>query len=281
MKYYNYLTIPSGKTCYLHELTNKDYIILLKFLNGENFKGFYNKLNTLILESIPDFIDFDIVDKAYVYIAYFYYSIKTSINIKAQKFDAAEVPLNIILDSLENAYKKEPLQTHFYKWDNCKVSYPTQLFFKEDSIDIDYTSGLKSINGLEITPENIKDIRVLAPLYDLNQLELFIRDNFSDEIYIAKGIPGLIDIKENLINPSLFYSIAYIYKDSLEHYYNLLYLICHYIRVQWESLLEMTPVELMILYNNFIEDKENQNKKNSKNKTINVNDPNVADMMLG
>jgi hypothetical protein len=43
----------------------------------------------------------------------------------------------------------------------------------------------------------------------------------------------------------------------------------------------MTPVEMMILYNNFIEDKEAQNKKQSKNKTLNINDPNVADMMMG
>lgn len=71
------------------------------------------------------------------------------------------------------------------------------------------------------------------------------------------------------------------YKESLEHFYNMLYLVCHYIRVQWDSLLNMTPVEMMILYNNFVEDKENQSKSNKKSKTINVNDPNIADNLMG
>ena len=281
MRYYNYLTTPSGRTCYLYELKNKDYVILLKFLNGENFQGFYEKLNSLIIESVPEFMELDVVDKAYLYIAYFYYSIKTSINIKAEKFDSVEVPLTILLDSLEENYNKKMLSNKFYKWNNCKISYPSRLVLKENNIDIDYTSGLKEIAGHTITVEESKYIGENAPLYDLNQLENFITDNLSAEIYIAKNIAGIKDIKDNIINPSLFYSIAYIYKDSLEHYYNLLYLVCHYIRVQWESLLEMTPVEMMILYNNFIEDKEAQNKKQSKNKTLNINDPNVADMMMG
>jgi hypothetical protein len=281
MRYYNYLTTPSGKTCNLYELKNKDYIILLKFLNGENFEGFYKKLNSLIVESIPNFFELDIIDKAYLYVAYFYYSIKTSINIKAEKFDAVEVPLTILLDSLEENYNKNILNYKFYKWDDCKVSYPSRIILKDNNIDIDYTSGLKEISEHKLTAEEVKFIAENAPLYDLNQLENFITHNFSQEIYVAKNIMGIKDIKDNMINPSLFYSIAYIYKDSLEHYYNLLYLVCHYIRVQWESLLEMTPVEMMILYNNFIEDKEAQNKKHSKNKTLNLNDPNVADMMMG
>lgn len=281
MRYYNYLTTPSGKSCNLYELKNKDYIILLKFLNGENFEGFYKKLNSLIVESIPDFFELDIIDKAYLYVAYFYYSIKTSINIKAEKFDAVEVPLTILLDSLEENYNKNILDYKFYKWDGCKVSYPSRIILKDNNIDIDYTSGLKEISEHKLTTEEVKYIAENAPLYDLNQLENFITNNFSQEIYVAKNIMGIKDIKDNMIHPSLFYSIAYIYKDSLEHYYNLLYLVCHYIRVQWESLLDMTPVEMMILYNNFIEDKEAQNKKHSKNKTLNLNDPNVADMMMG
>ena len=84
MRYYNYLTTPSGKKCKLNEITNRDYLILLKFLNGDNYEGFYDKLNSLISETIPDFEDFNIADKAYVYIAFYFYSIKASIGVKAE-----------------------------------------------------------------------------------------------------------------------------------------------------------------------------------------------------
>lgn len=146
MRYYNYLTTPSGKNCSLFEISNKDYLVLLKFLNGENFKGFFTFLNSLISESIPDFDSFDICDKAYVYIAFYYYSIKSQISIKAEKFDAVDVPLTIILNSIEENYKKEHKNISFFKWDNCEVGYPTQLDISENSINIDYSSCLCSIS---------------------------------------------------------------------------------------------------------------------------------------
>lgn len=281
MRYYNYLTTPSGKSCTLYEVPNEQYLVLLKFLNGDNFKGFYDSLNALIKESIPDFDSYDICDKAYVYIAYYYYSIKSQISIKAEKFDAVDVPLTVILNSIEENYKKELHTINFYKWSDCVVGYPTHLDITENSINIDYSSCLRSISGLLLDEDQKKLISKNTPLIELNKLELFIKHNYKTKVYFTKGILGVKDIYDDISNPAVFYSIAYMYKESLEHFYNMLYLVCHYIRIQWESLLKMTPVEMMILYNNFVEDKENQSKNSKKGKTINVNDPNIADSLIG
>lgn len=279
MKYYNYLTTPSGRECNLNEITNGEYLVLLKFLNGDNFMGFYNSLNLLIKNTIPDFDSYDICDKAYVYIAFYYYSVKTHIKIKAEKFDAIDVPLTIILDSLENNYKKNTVTTDFLKW-TCEVSYPTKVIPKKDSIDIDYVSGLRTVAGTVLNAEEKDRIAKAAPLSLLNSLERTIKHEFGTKVHFAKDIPGISDITDTVTNPAIFYSIAFIYRDSLEHFYNMLYLVCHYIRVQWDSLLKMTPLELTILYNNFVEDKENQSKA-SKKGNINMGDPNVQDQFLG
>lgn len=279
MKYYNYLTTPSGRECNLNEITNGEYLVLLKFLNGDNFMGFYNSLNLLIKNTIPDFDSYDICDKAYVYIAFYYYSVKTHIKIKAEKFDAIDVPLTIILDSLENNYKKNTVTTDFLKW-TCEVSYPTKVIPKKDSIDIDYVSGLRTVAGTVLNAEEKDRIAKAAPLSLLNSLERTIKHEFGTKVHFAKDVPGISDITDTVTNPAIFYSIAFIYRDSLEHFYNMLYLVCHYIRVQWDSLLKMTPLELTILYNNFVEDKENQSKA-SKKGNINMGDPNVQDQFLG
>lgn len=135
--------------------------------------------------------------------------------------------------------------------------------------------------GVNLSEEQKQIISKNTPLKDLTKLELFVKRNYSTRVYFAKNVIGVSDIFDDIINPAIFYSIAYMYKESLEHFYNMLYLVCHYIRVQWDSLLNMTPVEMMILYNNFVEDKENQSKSNKKSKTINVNDPNIADSLMG
>jgi hypothetical protein len=255
-------------------------LILLKFLNGENYEGFYNALDALISESIDNFKNLDICDKIYIYIAYYFYSVRTSISLKSDKFDSVEVPLTVLLDSLESRYKKEYIEVPFYNW-KAKVHYPTSIYFDEpNTIVVDLLSSLRFIEGLEIKSEQIEDIRKSTPTKVLNDFYFEVIHNMELKADIAKDIPGTDDITENILNPSIFYSIAFIYKDLLDNFYNMQYLLTHYVRVSWEAILEMTPIETTILYKNFIEDKERQNEK-SKNGSINVHDPNVADTLNG
>lgn len=281
LEYYNYLTTPSGNNFTLKEISNKDFLILLKFLNGDNYKGFYKALDTLISQSIPEFDILDICDKAYIYIAFYYYSIRSSIAVKAEKFDSVEVPLTIMLDSIEEQYDK----TYFsFEINNKKIDihYPRILLFDDNNhILVDLLSSIKNINNLEISIQNIEALRKAMPIKMINEIEYNVQKRFSLEIDIVKNIAGVKNIKENILNGSLFYSIAFIYKDSLENFYNMLYLLCHYVRVDWQSLLLMTPVETSILYKNFIEDKEKQNEKSKgKHGVINTHDPNINDTLL-
>lgn len=274
------MSTPSGKHYNLKELTNKEYLILLKFLNGENFQGFYNALDTLISKSIPSFKDLDICDKAYIYIAYYFYSVRSSITIKSEKIDSVEIPLTYILDNIENNYKKETFNIRFHNW-NAKIHYPTKLVFDEaNTLLIDFLSGLRYIEDLEITPERLASLRKSISTKLINDVEYEIKKYLNFNIEIAKDIPGANDIVENIFSPSIFYSIAYIYKELLENFYNMQYLLSHYVRVDWESLLNMTPIETTILYKNFIQDKEKQNES-AKNGTFNTLDPNMADRLTG
>lgn len=234
----------------------------------------------MISQSIPEFSKLDICDKAYVYIAYYFYSVKTEISLKSPKFDSVEVPLTIMLDSLESKYNKSHVNCKFFKWD-AKIHYPTKLIFEDyNSILIDNLSSLRSINGVILSEEEINTLSKNTPTKVLNELSFEVSKKLGLEVEICKNIPNSEDIVDNILNPSFFYAIGHIYKDLLDNLYNMLYLLTHYVRVTWESLLEMTPVEMNILYKNFIEDKERQND-DKNNSSINMNDPNIVDSFGG
>jgi hypothetical protein len=84
IEYFNYLTIPSGGKYRLQELQTKDYITILKYLNGDNYKDFFICLDSVIKKTIVEFEDFNLIDKAYIYIAFFYYSVKPILTIKSK-----------------------------------------------------------------------------------------------------------------------------------------------------------------------------------------------------
>lgn len=282
VEYYNYLTTPSGKSFNIKELKNSEYLILLKFLNGENYKGFYKALDALLTESIPDFENLNLCDKAYIYIAYYFYSVRGSIVVQGSKVDSVEVPLTVMLDSIEEGYIKDVAECEINSW-KTKVYYPKYLIFDDnDRIAIDKFSAIESIANNKLdTKKQLESLRSVMPTKYINEIEYQVDKHFNTEVVICPQGPNSNKITENLMNPSLFYSIAFIYKDLLDNFYNMQYLVTHYIRVDWTSLLNMTPIELNILYRNFIEDKEKQNEKNSsKVKGINMNDPNVADSLM-
>lgn len=284
IEYYNYLTIPSGKGFNLKELKNKEYLVLLKFLNGENYKGFYEALDSLIKESITDFNEFNLCDKAYIYIAYFYYSINSTLTIKGDKVDSVEIPLTILLDSLENSFIKNKVSFTINNW-KASVYYPKYLLFDtNDTISIDKFSGLSEIANNNISSNTqLEQLRAVMPTKYINEIEYYIDKHFNTQVVICEDSPNTSKLTDTLLSPSLFYSIAYMYKELLDNFYDMQYMVAHYIRVSIDSLLEMTPVETNILYKNFIRDKERQSEKSksSGSSGLHLNDPNVADTIMG
>lgn len=117
----------------------------------------------------------------------------------------------------------------------------------------------------------------MIPTKLINDLLHKVNKDLSLKITLFQGSSESESIVENILSPSFFYTIAYIYRDLLDNFYNMQYLVSHYIRVAWGDLLNMTPIETTILYKNFIEDKEKQNEKNNADSVINLNDPNIAD----
>ena len=276
MKYYNTLTTPSGKKCKLYEIQNDDYISLLKFINATDYEGFYNGLDELISESINDFESYNLFDKAYVYVAFFYYSVKESLTLNSKKSNEEIVSLVTLLDEIEKVYKNE---TQLLSIKNLifEINVPRRLKLEDNNIFVDYYSGLSKVNGIDVEAtdkcEKLLEsmpYEFLGPIYDTAKKISDVKMNLFVGTTLEESFRGItLD--------SLFYIIVNIFNDSLTNFYSMFYILIHYGRLSYTDILKFTPVELQIYYNNFIEDKEKQNTSNK----VNMNDPNVNDSLMG
>ena len=270
------MTTPSGVECSLQEINCKDYIVLLKFLNSENYEGFFKCLDEIILETVPNFLEFNILDKSYIYITFYYYNIKTIIEFKSNEFSTNKIEIAQILNNIEEVYKKEKLKYKFNKWD-CLIHYPTMLVINKDKINVEYCSCICTLNGIELTNNNKKELLEYAQYEDLLNLESFLKNNYKETLSISRGSRVNDKFEDNVLSPFIFYIIINIYKDLLTNMYNMIYVLVHYGRLSYTDITQMTPLELLIFYNTFIDDKEKQNQS----KGINTNDPNINDALLG
>ena len=98
--------VPSGKKIYVKELNNKTYIALHKFIMNDDLEGFYRTLDNHILSSYEEAYELSILDKLFIYLSIYAYSIKAQIELSARtidRFGQQEVySIFDVLDEIQN-----------------------------------------------------------------------------------------------------------------------------------------------------------------------------------
>lgn len=261
LQYHNFLSTPTGKNCILYEINNENYLVLLKFIEAKDISNFYKSLDILIKETIPDFDEYNLIDKAYVYLAYCFYSIHSSVTYKTNGIAERKISLNTILNNIEEDFENIDKE---YKFNNIsvKASYPKSLIINGESINIDYISALDSVNGISFKNniERNNFLNKISPKWAM-QLEMAIRRDFICECAMFKNNVGPFiqeADKSNILDGGLFESIMQIYCEPLAEYYKILYYHIEYLRMSYDSYMRMTPLETRFIFNQFVEDKERQ-----------------------
>lgn len=261
LRYHNFLTTPSGRKCELYEINNENYLVLVKFCEAKDYKSFYHALDLLIKESIPDFDEYNIIDKAYVYLAYCYYSIHDSIVYKLGTIQDYEISIATILDNIEQAYKDIKKEYKLTNTVSIQVSIPRTFIIENEDIFLEIASGIDSINGIEFknNQQRIDFIKTIDVKYGAKLEQLILRD-FSLECALYKN-PGPFSTKTNktdIISPQIFHDIFQIYREPLEDYYKILYYNFEYLKLSYNTYMQLTPRESRFIFHSFAEDKERQ-----------------------
>lgn len=247
MVFKNYLTTPSGRYCEIEELPNKVYFILVKYLQAQDYKKFFSILDEVIKKDIPDFDDFDVVDKVYVYIAQCMYSVRGTLEVNNNQLGSQEVNMSLILNNIETSY---PLnKTVDYKLsDNFVLNfgYPKNFIFEGEIPIIDYYSGLIGFNGKVLSNEEKKQLKEKLGTKHKTFIDSYLREKFHVEFDLLYGVP-MNSLKMNLFGESMMANVISFYKMQLDAFYQLMYAVIKHLRMSYSDFMKISQVEATIL----------------------------------
>lgn len=257
----NYITTPSGKSGDLKEISNKEFLVLLKFSAGKDYLGFYNALDSIISETIPDFEKYNIIDKAYTYLATCLYSVHNTIITETTILGPIQLSLTVLLNAIEMCYSKLK-SSHVLELSptiKAELSIPTKIIPSHTEINIDYSTGLTKLNEIVFTnnKEKIDFVSQISPKIAL-RLEQTIKKEFSINCTLFNNV------SVNLILPDIFYLIMQVFSEKLDDYYEMMYYYFEYLKWSYDTFKSFTPLETRAMFNFFKEDKERQAEEHKK-----------------
>lgn len=248
MDYKNYLTTPSGRYCQVKDITNSDYLILVKFLQAQKYDNFFMALNEIVKQSIPDFDDFDIVEKAYVYIAMCMYSIRPVISVNNKVIGPQQIPLTTVLNNIEGSYITG-VQYDFQLKQGIvlRFGYPKRFVFDGGVRPIlDYFSGLVSINGKPVNDQMRKRLKESLGTKYLSFIDDFCRQKFFCICDIFEGVI-MNKLEMDILGESLLYNVISFYSMSLQIFYKILYAMVKHVRMSYSDFMKISHAEASII----------------------------------
>lgn len=257
MVFKNYLTTPSGKFCEIEDISNQEYFILVKYLQAEDYKNFFSVLNQIVIKNIPDFNNFDIVEKAYIYIAMCMYSIRATLDVNNSQIGSQEVSLGLILNNIESSYPIK--RTADYKLsDNfiLNFGFPKDFVFDGELPIIDYYSGLIGFNGNVLSDQEKEQLKNKLGTKNKTFIESYLREKFNIEFDLLYGVP-MNQLKMNLLGESIIANVIAFYRMPLESFYHSMYAVIRHLRMSYSDFMKITQVETTILLKHVAE----ENKK--------------------
>lgn len=262
MQFYNEITTPSGKSCKIYDLYNKDYIILQKFIVSNNMYSFFESLDQLLSDNIKDFKSYTIYDKCYIYLALCIFCIKGKIQISHKQFGSLDIELIDVLDIIENEYKSIEFTIKINDNISLLISFPNKIIVQDGDISIDYLSGIigviKDNKITNITEEqreqliNKLNLSVSEKIIKSSKKKLKLYSNVFAKNKIAQ------ELSLNLSGDDLLHFIYNIYKDDLNGQYNLIYNALQHLHLSYSDYLLLTPTETLIIFQEFIKQKEEE-----------------------
>lgn len=264
MIFKNSFTTPTGKQCQLQQMCNDEYMILVKYLQNDDYKNFYSCLFEFVKRDIPDFDDCDIVEKSYILFALCLFSIRCSIEVNNPQLGSQEVFINQILDNLESQYI--PNKTVEYAINDNYVltfGYPTSFYFEEGYPIIDFYSGLQKVNEQIVTNEQKQLLKVKLPTKHISAIERILRHSFNHEVDLLYGIP-MNSLKINAFGEGLLANVISFYRMPLDVFYKMLYASIKHLRMSYSDFMKITPIESTILLKEVAEENRQEAEQAKK-----------------
>lgn len=260
--------VPSGKKIYVKELNNKTYIALHKFIMNGDLEGFYRTLDNHILSSYEEAYELSILDKLFIYLSIYAYSIKAQIELSARtidRFGQQEIySIFDVLDEIQNIKVKNINETFETKQGLAiiEIGLPTQFEEIDDEFTFNPLSAIKKINlnsqnYILRTPEDFKVLNLIFTPENYYKLTNLIIQNFNFNIPLIKDrveLPILSNITYKFIAESLYY-------NDLDYILTTVYSLLKHLNLAPSEYYQLTPADSEILLLKLIKDKKEEQKE--------------------
>jgi hypothetical protein len=245
------IKLPSGKERRVQELSNKDYLTIIKFAENKDYEGLNLFFEDIILDP-----DLNIFDRLYIliYIRMLFVDDMLVISNNERQIDVSLVTL---LNTLESNYKD--LETVFEE-NGIKVvlDLPSLSFFnKIDELLIgsikSVTLGNKTLNFYELSKEEQSDILDNLPSSIFHNTKQFIKTISTDLLNVTivdenKSL-GVERLDIDVIGNGVIQFISNIFSTDLDQFYNMMYIFLNTVTPGSDRFFKMSPVESRILMN--------------------------------
>lgn len=269
MEYTNYLTTPSGRYCQVRDITNAQYLLLVKFLQAENYKKFFQCLDEIVKNSIPDIDDFDIIQRCYVYIAMCMYSIRGNISVNNTMIGTQQIPIATILNNIESSYAVNFIAQYQLKQGVVlKFGYPKKFTYEGQTPSIDYYSGIIGCNDIVFTDQQKQILKQKLGTKQLSFIDDFLRQKTVSVCDLFQGVP-MNKFQMNIGNQSIIANVVGFYNMPLQVFYKVLYTMMKHVRMSYSDFLKISYVQTEILLKNAVQQNSKMNQQ-AKNGNIGV-----------
>lgn len=260
------VTLPSGRTIRIAELTNKLYLTLIKYSENRDLEGLSNFFLELL--SLPT--DLDIIDRLYV-IVYLRMVFVSDIIIFTNKDNRSlEFNIELILSKIEKIERDNFIKVFTINDITVTLGLPTAIYFKDDTNIINSIIHSIQFKNNFIDFSKLNDTDKDSILMRLPSQVAVKIDNYLHQLKQDLGEIVLIDeIKEFNIEqysidilsnrPMLF--ACSLYSHNLIDYFETLYGYVTKISADPEFYNNLSPVETRVILNIHNKEIERENKE--------------------
>lgn len=267
MEYINYLTTPSGRYCQVKDISNGDYLILVKYLQSQNHSKFFECLDQIAKRSVPNLGDFDIVQRCYLYIAMCMYSVRASISVNNKMLGNQDILLALILNNIESCYTRDFVVEYELKQGVVlKFGYPKKFDYEGQIPNIDYFSGLIGYNDVVLNEQQKKTLKNKLDTKTLMFIDDFLREKCACICDLFHGVP-MNKFELNIFGEGIITNVLGFYKMPLDGFYHVMYAMIKHLRMSYSDFLKISHLQTVIMLN-FASEQNAKLNEESKNGNI-------------
>ena len=260
-----HINLPSGKSINVQELSNKRFLILLKFCENNDLRGLNQCFNELFDQT---YLSLNIIDKFYTLLAYRMLFIDPEITFK---FDNNQININIAdilykIDQTSRDYLRSYVIDDMYiELDLPNIIYITDIDDLFTSVIKTIKVNNKSVNFNELTEASKLDILAQLPTTCFNTVKNYI-DTISTQlqsfvIVESNSEFNVSEVKINIIANGFLNFIRGIYSTGLQNFLELLYYSSSKLNISSDTFFNLTPLDTRVLFNIYNRDIDAQNKE--------------------